>query len=386
MTKPVFAVLAAAPGAVALVHGAWWTALAIAALRRPVPSETGGGMRFTVMVPAHDEELLVGDCVRSLLAAPWEPRPEVLVVADNCRDATSAVAADAGATVLERTDALNRGKSYALDFAIDQIRRRASQPDAVVVVDADSTVSDSFFAGLAHELGGGAQVCQAYYVVAGGDAPLTRLRRLAFMLVHWARPLGASRLGLGVGLKGNGMAFRWEIAREGLGGQGLTEDADTTLALAARGVAVAFAPGARVSGFMAANYADAGVQDQRWEGGRLALMGKALRVAAGALRRGDRRCAGAALEVAAPPLSVVAGLAVVGAAVSAVGAAPAWLGAAAVASVVAYAATGWTAARAGAQDLLALVQAPRFILHKLRVYAALAARRGPGSWERTTRK
>ena len=384
--KPFVAVIAAAPGAIALVHGVWWSALAIAALRRAAPVVGGAGTRFTVIVPAHNEELLVGACVRSLLATRWQPTPVVLVVADNCNDATAGVGAQAGATVIERTDAVHRGKSYALDFAVEYLRAQAAPPDVVVVVDADSTVSASFFAGLADPFGRGVQVCQAYYVVAGGDASLTRLRRLAFMLVHWARPLGASRMGLGVGLKGNGMAFRWEIARDGLGGAGLAEDADTTLALARRGVAVAFAPGARVDGFMAATYEDAGVQDQRWEGGRLSLVGKSVSTAAAALRRGRVDCAGAALETASLPLSIVTGLAVLGAALSALGATPAWLGAAAVASIMTYLAAGWTAARATAGDLLALLGAPRFILHKLGVYTALIARRGPGSWERTARR
>ena len=386
MTPRLIAALAVLPGAVALAHGAWWSVLALAALRRPAPAVGGAGTRFTVIVPAHNEELLVGGCVRSLLAAQCDPAPEVVVVADNCGDATAAVAARAGATVIERVDVIRRGKSWALDFAIEHLRARPAPPEVVVVVDADSTVSGSFFAGLADQLERGARVCQAYYVAAGGDASLTRLRRLAFMLVHWARALGASRMGLGVGLKGNGMAFRWEVARAGLGGAGLAEDADSTLALARRGIAVAFAPGAQVSGFMAATYGDAAVQDQRWEGGRAALISKALATAAVALRRGRVDCAAAALEVASLPLSIVAALALLGAAISALGAAPAWLGAAAAASVVTYAAAGWTAARASAQDLLALAEAPRFVLHKLGVYAALIARRGPASWERTARK
>src|SRR6185437_14331211 len=63
----------------------------------------------------------------------------LLVVADNCTDQTAAVAAAEGAEVLVRTDALRRGKGYALDFAV---RRLASAAPAIVlVIDADCRVA-----------------------------------------------------------------------------------------------------------------------------------------------------------------------------------------------------------------------------------------------------
>jgi hypothetical protein len=51
---------------------------------------------------------------------------------------------------------------------------------------------------------------------------------------------------------------------------------------------------------------------------------------------------------------------------------------------VTYVFAGLAAARPGRTDLLALVHAPRFVLHKLGVYARLAKGQ-PRSWQRTTR-
>lgn len=385
----IVALVRAATGtaaAVALAHGAWSTVLALVALPAPRSrARAGGQWRLAVIVPAHDEERLVGNTIHSLLATPHHPRPEIVVVADNCTDSTAAIARNAGVTVLERRDTTRRGKSYALDHAIAHLRARSDPPDAVVVVDADTEVSPAFFAAIAAALDTGEEAVQVHYAAAPGDTPLARLRALALALVHWTRPLGAARLGLGTTLKGNGMAFRWPLVADGFAGSGIVEDAAMTLALAERGVAVAFAPGATVRGYMAASYASARVQDERWEGGRSRLALPALAAAGRAAVRGDRRVAGGALELATLPLSAVVLLAGGSAAAAIVGLAPRRLALLACAAVTAGVVLGLAAARARPGDLVALVHAPRFVLHKASVYAKIVAGRTSTAWQRTSR-
>src|ERR1700692_2797836 len=59
--------------------------------------------RFAVLVPAHNEELLLPRLLQSLAALEY-PRSlyDVHVVADNCTDGTAAVALSAGALTHER--------------------------------------------------------------------------------------------------------------------------------------------------------------------------------------------------------------------------------------------------------------------------------------------
>lgn len=58
--------------------------------------------RIGVVVPARDEEELIGDCLRSIHAATHlvPPPVELIVVADRCRDRTADVARELGATVV----------------------------------------------------------------------------------------------------------------------------------------------------------------------------------------------------------------------------------------------------------------------------------------------
>lgn len=371
-------------GTGSLTLGGWWTVLNAIAIPAARERRGDAGLRFVVIVPAHDEERLVAATVRSLLASHYSPAPEVLVVADNCGDATAAEAANAGARVIERSDPARRGKSFALDFAISHLRgREAGAPDVVVVVDADTTVSSGFFAAMSDGVRR-ARVAQARYDAAPSTSDVGRLRRLAFGLVHHARPLGARRLGLPTTLKGNGMAFRWEVVRDGMPGSGITEDAAATLDLAARGVTVRYVPAGQVTGLMAEGYRDAKTQDARWEGGRFALMPRALGLVGRQAVRGRMGPAAAAAELASPPLTLTVGAAAIALALGLLGFGANWLGVVAAGSMVSYVALGLVATRAEMSDVRALLHAPRFVVHKL-VSLASVVRSRPAAWERTNR-
>lgn len=373
--------------ALLFVHGVWWRLLAVIAVRRPrISTDYERSWRFTVIVPAHNEAASVGRCVESLRAAQFATEPEVLVVADNCGDETASVAARAGASVLVRNDAQRCGKSYALDFAMEHLATRETPPDAVIIVDADSVVSERFFAAIASRLEAGARAVQVHYEPDPGDlSGLARLRRVQFALIHWARPLGASRLRLGVGLKGNGMALTWDVAREGLGGVGTADDAAMTLALARRGIAVRFEPGASVMGDVSLTYDNARIQDERWERGRFQLLRSAMATAVAALARGRVAPAAAAVEVASLPLSLLALSTGVVLAMATLGVGSIFVALAIVEMLAEYVLVGFYAARGSWRDLFALRHVPAYLAHKLAIYGRVLTRPGQMEW-RTTRE
>jgi hypothetical protein len=165
--------------------------------------------RLAVVVPAHDEEAGIADCVRSLRTCDSPGFPvEILVVADNCRDQTAAAARAAGATVLERHDTERRGKGWALEYAFDTLFERFPDLDAVLVVDADTEVDTNFLTASAAWFAAGADAVQARYLVKNaGASDRTALMNLAFMAFCVLRPRGRSRLGLSVGILGNGFGL-----------------------------------------------------------------------------------------------------------------------------------------------------------------------------------
>ena len=93
-----------------------------------------------VVIPAHNEALVIGESLRSIIALV--PRQNVHVVSDGSTDATVAIARRAGARVIE-TDR-NVGKAGALQEAIERfglVRRFA----LVMLLDADTRVQPGYF-------------------------------------------------------------------------------------------------------------------------------------------------------------------------------------------------------------------------------------------------
>lgn len=379
--------LAVGLSVVVLSQAGWWTVLNLVAIPRP-RRRRGAGERpaFAVIIPAHNEERMVDRCVESLVADSYHPRPRMLVVADNCSDRTAELARKAGAEVLVRVDPNARGKAHALRAGFTHLRADSgAEPSAVIFVDADCEVDRGFFDAHADAFSRGAVATQAFYYAFASETTVGRLRSLALRLVHWGRPLGLARLGLGSGIKGSGMGIRWDAVETAMEGDGLAEDASMTIALARAGHAVTFVPHARVRGYFAGSYDEARVQDNRWEHGRLALAPQALTAAARALSGGHPRAAAGALDVASLPLTMVVALAALAVSVAVVagGRTPLVLALLSVVAVPAYVLSGAVASRAPAKELTALWEAPRFFVHKLGVYRRI--RRGRLNWERTPR-
>ena len=134
-----------------------------------------GHPRLLVFIPAHNEELLLEPCVHSLCSQRYpSSHLSVVVIADNCTDATATVARSAGAVCLERTDLERKGKPRAIAWALDQIDYRSY--DAVIIIDADTVVDPSFADHIARVPDLRNKAVQPYNGIRNpGDSALTRM-------------------------------------------------------------------------------------------------------------------------------------------------------------------------------------------------------------------
>src|SRR3954451_6688300 len=192
-------------GAAALLLSAYLLLLSLAAWRsRRPPVAAAPRTRVVVIVPAHDEAALIGRCVGSLLAQGY-PRElfDVVVIADNCTDATASIAAAAGARVLVRHNRERRGKGHALRWALDRLLVKVPVPYAVAVVDADAVADPAFLAVGAGALERGARAVQCEYRLAEDGTGVTALRAAALLLFNCVRPAGRATLGLPAHLSGS---------------------------------------------------------------------------------------------------------------------------------------------------------------------------------------
>jgi 1,2-diacylglycerol 3-beta-glucosyltransferase len=362
---------------------------------RPAPPRVAPRLKFDVIIPAHNEEAGIARTVANLSGVDWPVElRRIVVVADNCSDATAERAREAGAVVLVRHNKDLRGKGYALQLAFDTSLSEGFA-DAVVVVDADTQVTPNLLHAFALRLEAGAHAVQAHYGVLNPEASWrTRLMAVSMALFHKVRSMGRERLGASCGLRGNGMCFTHAIIRrvphEAFS---IVEDLEYGIRLGQAGERVHYAWEAEALGEMVSGEKASRSQRRRWEGGRMAMMRQhGVPLLLEGLRKGDRVLVDLAADLLVPPLSwVVLGA---GALLAASAGLSAWQGHAAlslgasvacVLALVAYVMRGWWVSGQGAQGLLALARAPFYVGWKLWLLLSRPEEK-KGEWVRTTRE
>ncbi|MGA2797339.1 MAG: glycosyltransferase family 2 protein, partial [Thermoguttaceae bacterium] len=268
---------------------------------------TGRHPRTVVLIPAHNEELILEQTLRVLIPT-LSAGDGVLVIADNCDDRTAEVARASGAKVVIRRDPARRGKGYVLDFAVQYLRQ--SPPEVVVILDADCLVSADTINILAQQaLQSGRQV-QALNLT--DRLPPTASREILAMLANrftnLIRPLGLLRVGLPCRLMGTGLAMPWPLLeRVPFVGDNLVEDMQWGIDLALAGYWPLFCPEARVTSALPLQDRAFVSQRRRWEHGHLrTIVAKVPLLLASSLWRRDFRLFCLAWDLSIPPLALLA--------------------------------------------------------------------------------
>ncbi len=357
--------------------------------REPEPAPP---LDLTVIVPAHDEEPCIGGTLDSLADCKYpDEHRRTIVIADNCSDGTADRAREVGVEVWERTDPGRRGKGYALGWALERLSAEERQPDAVVMVDADCTVSANLLDAIARHLTDGAEAVQVDYVAANpGDSATAALRFAGFALADTVRFLGKERLGLSCGLAGTGMGFKRQVLEEvPWTATGLAEDAEYHMRLAAEGTRTRFVPEAWVSQETPTRMRASSEQQARWERGRLQMIcAWAPHLVVSGLAHQDPMQIHAGLECLVPPQSVLTlgGLAGVVLGARRQQRQLLSLSLFTLGGQATFVLGGLRLVRAPVSVYRALLMAPVLIISKIALYGRLATGRGPSAWVRTERE
>ena len=339
------------------------------------PPRSSRKIFFDVIVPAHDEAAGIGKTISSLKRLSWpSAQYRIVVVADNCSDATASVSLDAGATVLERQDSTRRGKGYALAHAFNW-SRSVGLADAVAVVDADSVVSENLLESFAARIDAGVCALQAHYGVLNAmDSWRTRLMAIALGSIHKVRSRARERMGLSCGIRGNGWCVTHALLdKMPYRSFSLTEDIEFGIDLGLGGYRIAYCDESHVNGEMVTTEQAARSQRQRWEGGRMGLVREKLpALLHAAVARRSLVCLDLALDLLVLPLSYVVanviGIIVIGA-LSPGGFRPALLvvGFIDLLALTAYVCRGWILSGIGIVGFWDFLRVPGFLFWKLLV-------------------
>jgi exopolysaccharide biosynthesis WecB/TagA/CpsF family protein len=350
-------------------------------------------LRVAVLIPAHNEEAVLATTLSGLTPQLREG-DQIIVVADNCDDDTASIARSFGATALERTNPVHRGKGFALDHGLRHLQQH-TPPDVLIMIDADCTVHEGAIDALVQQVAATGRPAQACYLMERPENPGPKdcVSALAFLVKNWVRPAGLVKLGLPCLLTGTGMAFPWSvIAKAKLASGNIVEDMQLGLDLALDGHAALFCGDAHVTGHLPKHQKIAYGQRTRWEHGHLqTLLSQAPRMFKAGLRRHRMQALGLATELAVPPLCLLM-MVLIGAAGAATIAAATlgttWLAAqllgGGIAAIAMCLLLAWAKFGRKSLPLTALLAAPIYMAWKLPMYFAFLFKRHT-EWNRTAR-
>lgn len=356
----------------------------------------GGRISVDILIPAHDEEILLPRLLETLrLQTAGDRIGRILVVADHCRDRTAALARQAHAEVLERSTG-PRGKPAALRDGIAWLKQKsqvAADRRALLILDADCTVSPNLVEQCALALDSGAEVMQGAYILEGGRGHSAAT--VAFALKNLIRPRGMARLGIPTQLFGTGMCFRCDVLEKIRFEDHLTEDLAMSYDLLLGGVSPRFLPAALIRSPLPEDRAAMSTQKLRWETGQVQTWTKLpamLLGRKGLLIRGKLRGAVAVLDWSAPP-TAMAVLYWAGVSFALSGAvvlrwASPWvllLAGAGISAFVAYVIVGGSQIAGIFAVGRMMFSVPRFLAWKVVLYMKMLTGRGPRTWQRTPR-
>ncbi len=245
----------------------------------------GGPVTVTVLVPAHNEAASIGATLDSLRAQNPEPN-RVIVIADNCNDATEAIALWHGAEVFVTVDNTQR-KAGALNQALRSLLDGLGDNDVVMCMDADTVLDDGFLAAGIQRFTSDRALMAIGGLFYGeeGHGLLGQLQRNEY--VRYSREINRRRGRVFV-LTGTASLFRSRALRtvaESRGGllpgihgdvydtAALTEDNELTLAMKSLGGLMASPDGCRVVTELMPTWRNLWTQRLRWQRGALENLG-----------------------------------------------------------------------------------------------------------------
>ena len=350
--------------------------------------------RFAIVIPAHNEELLLDRLLKSIKNQDY-PHDlfKTIIVADNCTDNTETIGLENGAHVLERRDAQHCGKGYAIKFAIESID--VSEYDAIFIIDADSVIRNDLFVQLDKMLRNGEKIIQCYNGVANpGQSWFTRLLDVSRTVGNEILQPAKQKLGLSSNLMGNGMCFSIDIlAKYGWDAFTVGEDWEYYAKLVQAGETVAFANKARVYHQESSSLKQATSQRMRWSSGRFAVAWKyGISIFLAGLAERNIKKMDASLPLLLPNPSLGMNLTMVGLALSFLMSSAInkyhfalWFSSLVLLQILIFM-IGIMYTREKLKNLFSLLAAPVFLVWKMGIDVMSALGMGRKKWIRTKRK
>ncbi len=229
--------------------------------------------KYAVLIAARNEEKVIGNLLDSLKKQDYPGELlTIFVVADNCTDATAAVAREYGARVYERFDTEKRTKGFALQFLFENIKKDYGIEafEGYFIFDADNLVKRDFVTRMNEAFDEGEKIICSYRNTKNFDDNWIS----ASYAIHWLRSIRLnhrprSYYKVATNIQGTGFLFSNEFVRDGWNYTSLTEDRAFTADAVADGYPISYNDAAEFYDEQPTNLKIALRQRIRWAKGHI---------------------------------------------------------------------------------------------------------------------
>ena len=230
--------------------------------------------KFMAILPAHNEENVIGNLIESLKNQDYPKELlDIYVIADNCTDNTAKIAKEAGAIVLERKedDPAKKTKGAALQWFLKQKIEEDADYDAFCVFDADNIVDVNFLKNMNKKLCQGEDVVQGYRDIKN---PTDNWITAGYAIFYWTMNrmyhLARYNLGLSPLINGTGFMVKFDVVKpNGWETETLTEDIEFSLRRIIKGKKLGWATDAIVYDEQPTSFKQSWSQRSRWTVGHM---------------------------------------------------------------------------------------------------------------------
>ena len=235
---------------------------------------------FAVVIPARNEERVVGHTIRSLRSLQYPTDLyDIIVIADNCTDQTELFARREGVKVYARNDFSRRSKAHAMKWLFDQESFIEKKYDAICILDADASLAPDFLNAMDAEIRDGYEIVQGRCgssnpydsTTSGFMTALASVENRLWYLPQATRNRSGFYIGTGVCITLD------RIAKTGWNISTLVEDAEFSIQTVLKGGFVRYCDHARYYVEQVTTWRELWKQQRRWRTGQIDCLKRYLR-------------------------------------------------------------------------------------------------------------
>ncbi len=257
--------------AITLVYGIYFLATGIVGLLkkpRKINKDVHNDNFFAILIPARNEEKVIGNLVDSLKNENYpQGKYKIYVIVNNCTDHTKEIALEHGAEVLE-CNKKTKTKGDVLKFAFQELKDE-KRIDAYLIFDADNVIHPDFLKNMNIYLENGYRVAEGY---RDAKNPSDNWLSGSYSLFYLFQNIffNKARMGLNGSASINGTGFMIKkslIDEEGFNTYTLTEDVEFTGQCALKNEPIAFVEDAITYDEYPCRFNMSWKQRKRWSAG-----------------------------------------------------------------------------------------------------------------------